>query len=315
MRLSTTTFLVVLLCLHFNTLSISQNKSDNILSMKGLYLGQKPPGLKPEIFAPGIISSDKREHSSLTFSPNGKEIYFTRQFDERHDIYVMKQDLGSNWSMPVPVSFTSDYLDDGAVFSPDGKRLFFGSRRPLPRESESRGDTDIWYVERSDSNWSEPVRLESPMNTEANENSLTFTVDGTVYFHSHRNEPEQNMDIYKTEYIDGRFSKPVKADTKINTNLYEAAPKVKKDGSVIAYFSIDQNNFSNKSLMVNFKIKDGSWSDAVDVNVKLGLKNTDIQVFKFSPDGKYLFILDAGDIYWVDSKVIEKIKEDVLKYR
>ena len=42
---------------------------------KGPYLGQKPPGMTPEVFAPGIISTEHKEHSTLAFSPDGTEIF------------------------------------------------------------------------------------------------------------------------------------------------------------------------------------------------------------------------------------------------
>ena len=41
------------------------------------YFGQTPPGNTPELFAPGIISLDDRNESMITFSPDGKECYFT----------------------------------------------------------------------------------------------------------------------------------------------------------------------------------------------------------------------------------------------
>ena len=48
--------------------------------LKGPYLGQKPPGMTPEVFAPGIISkAGFHLHSSLAFSQDGREVYFTRR--------------------------------------------------------------------------------------------------------------------------------------------------------------------------------------------------------------------------------------------
>jgi len=41
----------------------------------GPYLGQPPPGLKPEIFAPGVVSMGSHE-LSITFSPDGEEVFF-----------------------------------------------------------------------------------------------------------------------------------------------------------------------------------------------------------------------------------------------
>ena len=45
--------------------------------LKGPYLGQKPPGMKPKIFAPGILSTGHHEHSSPAFSADGREVYWS----------------------------------------------------------------------------------------------------------------------------------------------------------------------------------------------------------------------------------------------
>ena len=49
--------------------------------LKGPYLGQKQPGMTPEIFAPGIVSTEKFREFSGTFTPDGKEYYFFRFAD------------------------------------------------------------------------------------------------------------------------------------------------------------------------------------------------------------------------------------------
>jgi len=46
--------------------------------LTGPYFGQKPPGMIPEIFAPGIVSSTEATEYGITFSPDGKEFYFNR---------------------------------------------------------------------------------------------------------------------------------------------------------------------------------------------------------------------------------------------
>jgi hypothetical protein len=44
--------------------------------LKGPYLGQKTPGIKPEVFAPGILNTDKMGAFCTVFSPDGNEFYF-----------------------------------------------------------------------------------------------------------------------------------------------------------------------------------------------------------------------------------------------
>jgi hypothetical protein len=45
---------------------------------KGVYLGQPSPGMTPELFAPGLISTGHQERA-LTLSPQGTEIFFQRR--------------------------------------------------------------------------------------------------------------------------------------------------------------------------------------------------------------------------------------------
>jgi len=48
----------------------------NFLDTKDAYFGLTPPGLIPEVFAPGIVSdSTWAEHCQVTISPKGDEIY------------------------------------------------------------------------------------------------------------------------------------------------------------------------------------------------------------------------------------------------
>ena len=42
------------------------------------YLGQKPPGTDPEVFAPGIVSTDDHIEMGCAWTPDGKEFYFDR---------------------------------------------------------------------------------------------------------------------------------------------------------------------------------------------------------------------------------------------
>ncbi len=72
-RIST---LIVLLfsILLINYKSYSQ---DNFPVLEGPYLGQKPPGSIPEVFAPGIVSTKDWEIEGV-FAPSMKEFYFAR---------------------------------------------------------------------------------------------------------------------------------------------------------------------------------------------------------------------------------------------
>jgi Tol biopolymer transport system component len=59
---------------------------DQFPRLKGPYLGQSPPGLKPVIFAPGIVSTERNELNPV-FTPDGKYLFFTRNINRSGDIY------------------------------------------------------------------------------------------------------------------------------------------------------------------------------------------------------------------------------------
>jgi uncharacterized protein (TIGR02145 family) len=45
-------------------------------NLTGAYFGQTPPGATPQVFAPGIISTDANEYSAPSFSPDGNEVFW-----------------------------------------------------------------------------------------------------------------------------------------------------------------------------------------------------------------------------------------------
>jgi hypothetical protein len=55
----------------------SAKTKDPIIPAAAAYLGQTPPGDTPEVFAPRIVSFDTRLETYPTFSPDGKELYFS----------------------------------------------------------------------------------------------------------------------------------------------------------------------------------------------------------------------------------------------
>ena len=109
----------------------SNAQKDDFPVLRGPYLGQKPPGMTPEVFAPGIISTSEYTELSCTFSPDGKEFYFTR-FTPDRNIWVcrLKDEV---WQKPEPASFNTNYREISPHITADGSMLFFGSTRPHPQ--------------------------------------------------------------------------------------------------------------------------------------------------------------------------------------
>ena len=149
--------------------------------LEGPYLGQVPPGLTSQIFAPGIITMPNRSEWTGSFTPDGQEFYFTISNPSWsvNAVMVTSQENGV-WSTPTPASFSGQYIDWTVYLSPDGQRIFFSSSRP-----EVHWLTfNIWMCERQGSAWSEPVKL--AINYPGIDYAGPCTESGTLYFTSER---------------------------------------------------------------------------------------------------------------------------------
>ena len=141
------TSLIILISL----ITIHCTKQDKFPMLKGSYLGQNPPGTSPEIFAPGVITTEYHEHSSPAFSMDGTKVYWSVfiNFYGPQVILTMQQ-KDRQWTQPEVASFSGQYTDGNPCFSPDGMKLFFESHRPINENEGVRDDLDLWIVERTE---------------------------------------------------------------------------------------------------------------------------------------------------------------------
>jgi hypothetical protein len=302
--------LFVLLSLTFFTIcqaqEITKDKPDFPV-LTGPYLGQKPPEMTPEPFAPNLLPDEYWWHSAPAFSPDGKEVCFSafkrsEAYSER--IMYMKLENG-RWTPPKIAPF-SEYFEGGPCFTPDGNKIFFSSTRPLFKGEERREDRDIWYVERTPDGWSEPKHTN--FNTNTWEDRVYISDLGNIYYKS-------NNDIYRVKMINGKFSKPERLSDAINSEYGEQDPCIATDESFIIYYSSRPGHLGkeNGDLYISFKKKDDTWTQAVNMGPMFNKGHICTRFPRLSPDGKHLFFSKLigprnDKIYWVDAKIIEELK-------
>jgi len=297
----------------FATNCNQQNKSEreteiDFSTLSGPYLGQKPPGMKPEIFAPGIISTEKSELNAV-FSPKENEFYYAIHTPEDKYIIMYTKQVDNIWTQPEIISFSGKYTDVDMAFSPNGNQLYFCSKRPVP--GNSAPEYNIWICERlQNNNWSEPIKMGTPINTSESETYPTFTNDGTMYFSSSRTGGKGSKDIYYSKYINGKFTEAINLGDSINTQYGEGDTYVAPDESYLIITCWGRPE--GKGLDISFKKEDGTWTRKTNME-KVLQRNIIGGCPYVSPNGKYFFYTYKGDIYWVDAKIIEDLRPDYLK--
>ena len=274
--------------------------------LKGEYLGQERPGDTPQMFAPGIVSGHgfDSEHSPAVFSPDGKEVYWSKKF--RGPILFMRQEKGV-WTAPKPAPFCSEYGDGEPIFSPDGSKLFFLSFRPI----EPSGPTDkenMWVVERTPKDWSEAKPVSPLIN--ACDLHWLFSVanNGTIYFASPRDGGFGANDIYSSKLKNGEYQEPKNLGKVINTAGIDHTPFIAPDESYLIFVSRGRSDSSRDfQFYISYKDEDGSWQEPIDLGPEINSLGSALCP-AITPDGKYMFCIGRGDIYWVDAAFIEKLR-------
>ena len=294
-------------------LLLSLGADKNLLrtfEMKGEYLGQEVPGIEPKVFAPNFISTEEFEFGSV-FNNNETEFYYGVDVASRNnEIRCSKLD-GNKWSEPQTILSHEKYGYNDPFLSPDEKRLYFISNRPLDGTGDPKEDIDIWYVERTDAGWSDPINAGPNINSTGNEYYISFTNNGTMYFSSSVNSPkeEPNQDIYYSEFKDGAFQKAISLGDSINTPGYEADVFVAPDESYLIFCSTRAGGVGRGDLYISFKKEDGTWTSSINMGEPINTVNHELCPF-VTTDGKYLFYTSNEDIFWVSTAILNQYKTD-----
>lgn len=259
-------------------------QTSGLPKLSGPYLGQKPPGLTPEVFAPGIISTvDFREFSGA-FTPDGKAYYFFRFADGAG--MMMTQLTSDGWTAPRQAPFNTEYIDNEPHITADGRRLFFCSNRPYPGSGEGRRMTQVWVMSRDGGEWGEPKHLGMGMMPSTSDKGRIFI--GPAVF----------------ELVDDKLLEAGKLD-------YD--PTVPEDGRLPKEHTCMAPDESfhvfdfKENLYVSFRTEKGTWSGPIDLSQRLNLPGGDM-LPSLSPDRRFLFFCNGGDIYWVSAEIIEELR-------
>ncbi|CAM2010181.1 TolB family protein [Acanthopleuribacter pedis] len=257
--------------------------------LKGPYLGQKPPGMTPEPFAPGIVTTERWEYCA-TFTPDLKTIYFLEEEAETDkDLFMVYEEKADGWYK----SRVSDRVGQPFI-APDGKIMHLGRR----------------YKERTADGWSALKTLD-PKFTTHKIMRLTASAKGTYVFDDMGAEGGRGMIRY-SRVVDGKHEQPKKFGPQVNSGRANAHPFIAADESFLMWDSRRETGRGNADLYICFKQADGTWGDAVNLGDTI---NTEASEFcpSVTPDGKYLVFhrsvkRGTADIMWVDAKILEQLR-------
>ena len=261
------------------------------------YLNQQPPGLTPKRFAPGLISTKEFSETGCTFTPDGKELYFTRSGGNLDSPTIFVSRFQDNkWTPPEKAPFTGF----GPHVSPDGEKIFVSKHGT---NEENQRTTELWFAIRKENRWT-GLQYHGLGNRPSMSNSFN------LYYVDRSNEEDRGV-IVVQHFIDGKYSKSNIIGGGINTPHYEAHPCIARDESYIIFDSNRPGGYGEGDLYICFRNKDGTWGNAINLGSTINTEGYEAYS-SISPDRKYLFYSSNNDgnfdLYWVDLNIIENIR-------
>lgn len=282
------TAIIVLLCVL--TISSKSYSQTEFPVLEGPYLGQKPPGMMAEPFAPGIISRDGWELEGV-FAPGMKEFYYTTGGGKYKHPTVIGFRLQNNvWKKFI------EFTRTGEVFlSPDGTRMHMAKD----------------YKDRMDDGWSELKSL-GPMfdRDDWGIMRLSASAKGTYVFDDYKSNDVIRISTFK----DGKRQAPTLMGPIVNSGTFTAHPFIAPDESYLIWDSKREGGYGDSDIYISFRQKDGLWGPAINMGDNVNSDKWDAYG-SVTPDGKYI-LFNRGidddnhnvDIYWVDAKIIEDLR-------
>ncbi|MFH0777498.1 MAG: hypothetical protein V2A71_02595 [Candidatus Eisenbacteria bacterium] len=207
------------------------------------------------------------------------------------------------WTKPAIVPFVENQLSFEPLVTPDGKKLYFSSGKPIP--GQTGPPMNILYVEREGDEWGAPKNPGAPFNP-AQTMYVSSTLDGTIYTTDISEGPGTEC-IAVLRRVEGKYQKLERLGAPINAGAQNMYPFIAPDGSYLLFAARRPSEKINSVLFIAFKKPDASWSEplAIDVGMKASLPFV-------THDGKFLFFTGGeqgkSDIYWVSAKIIEELR-------
>ena len=283
--------------------SYGQAAETGVLVLKGPYVGQAPPGKTPVIFAPGFVSTDAHEFS-CSLTPDGNEFYFARRDPTLNQPVVMVTRLRDGvWTKPEIAPFVENGFSFEPMVTPDGKRLYFTSGKPVP--GQTGPPMNILYVEREGDGWSAAKDPGSPFNP-AKAMYISAAANGTIYTTDISGGPAKAC-VAVCRLVDGKYQTLEQMGPPIGAGTQNMYPFVAPDESFLIVTARTPSEKLQSALCVSFRKPDGSWAEprAIDLGMDAGVPFV-------SRDGKYLFFTAGergkSDIYWVSAEVIGELR-------
>ena len=292
-------------------------------SVEGFSTGFLENSAKIKITNAGKAINTPYDEYAPVISSDGQMMIFTsRRPVLKNDIAKKKQgtenvyvsyynDTTKKWSeakmLGLPINQPGEN-NSAVALSNDGQQMFLYRGSP---------DGNIYGSVLKGEDWSEPVKLLAPINSNKQETSASISPDGrTIYFVSNRKGGQGGLDIWTCHQDDkGNLGKAENLGDVINTPQDEEAVFIHPDGKTLFFSSKGHNSIGGYDIFKSV-FEHGKWNTPVSLGDSINTPDDDL-FFTLTADCKtgYYSSIRAGgfgrnDIYQITFTYPENNKNE-----
>ncbi|RLJ61966.1 WD40 repeat protein [Lacinutrix venerupis] len=258
------------------------------------------------LFAEHVISTPLYERD-MAISPQGNELIYTLgDYKQNRRCLVYLSQNSDEWTEPQILNISGKYQDIEPFYSNNGNRLYFASNRPIYNDT-LRTDYNIWYSDRINNKWSNPVALDSIINTKNDEFYPSLSNNGNLYFTATKASGVGREDIFISEFKENKFQSPKPLPTEINTTAFEFNAYINPEENILIFSSFGRaDGFGGGDLYISRKDSLGKWTASKNLGKTINSDKLDYCPFVDWNSRNFYFTSERKPI---NDKKIESVEE------
>ncbi|MFI5203827.1 MAG: OmpA family protein [Flavobacteriales bacterium] len=224
-------------------------------------------------------------YTARRLSNTGSKFYHDHYKFE--DIYI-SQKTEKGWTYPTK-------FDSSGIYISSGVNSKFHDAAITYNKTEDKlfiyKEKDVWQCELKDGVWSEPIRMNTNINSSGHEPSVYITQDQkTLFFVSNRKEGLGGRDIWVSKAADdGTWGQAENIGPVINTEFDDDAPYVTADGKTFYFSSQGHNTIGGYDIFRSALGEDGKWKAPENLGMPINSASDDIY-YMLSEDQTFAYL-------------------------
>lgn len=269
----------------FQNDSVKPYKKKEVFTVKIPLTSYKVKGIRVELQTSKVSGHNQIDAIGIS----DKDIDYQIEVNQNQtafELNITPQNLGEG------INSSTDELSP--VISPDGKTLYL--TRLGHKGNFNIDNQDIWYSERKNGAFENPVHMKEPINTKGNNSFLSITPDGQTALLLNEYHPngvtKTGMSITELTDTGWAFPTPVKIDSFYNDNDY--GEYFLANSKNIIVMTVERNEgIASKDLFVSFKREDNTWTKPLWMGETINSAASEISPF-LAADNRTLYYSSSG---------------------